>query len=143
MEESSLIPKRTHVLMELINISNGIQGKTKLQKMMFLAKQEYGVEHEYKFEKYNYGPYSFQLSEDLKALQSLEFIKVDETIFDTEGPFIGKLFIFSLSDKGKEIMEKIIPQISGEDISKLTKLVNDWNSKPLPEIIDYVYSHYM
>lgn len=52
-------------------------GKTKLQKLVYLAKEIKKVSVGYSFRFYNYGPYSDKLAENLDYVRSLEGVKVD------------------------------------------------------------------
>ena len=44
-------------------------GKTAIQKMVFLLQEIYGVELGYDYSFYTYGPFSFDLSRDLKLIE--------------------------------------------------------------------------
>ena len=44
-------------------------GKTAMQKMIYLLQAVYGVDCGYDFSFYTYGPYSFDLSRDLKIIE--------------------------------------------------------------------------
>ncbi len=51
-------------------------GKTQLQKLVYFL-QELGVQLGYKYEIYHYGPYCFELSNDLSSLDSLNILDVE------------------------------------------------------------------
>ena len=48
-------------LLLFVKLAGEIDGKTKLQKLLFLGKNEFNLDINFDFEKYNYGPYSFGL----------------------------------------------------------------------------------
>jgi uncharacterized protein len=50
-------------------------GKTQFQKLVYFC-QEKGIPLGYKYEIYHYGPYSFQLSDDMSSLDSLGVLDV-------------------------------------------------------------------
>jgi len=136
------IPERMKVPLALIHSNDGkIDGKTRLQKMVFLAQEEEGLENFYKFEKYNYGPYSFDLSDDLNVLKSLGLISITKESFETEGMFDGKVFHYRLTERGREK----ISEIRSEIIENVQTISQKWNSseRSLESLIDYVYDNYM
>lgn len=76
MPEKRLFPvyKRQRFLLDFIGqIANGATA-TDLQKLVFLYSKTNNIEH-YEFVPYRFGPYSFQLAEDLEILQRDEFIE--------------------------------------------------------------------
>ncbi len=54
-------------------------GVTRLQKLLYLLKREYGIDklssNYFAFEPYKFGPYTSQLYDDLAFLENLEFIE--------------------------------------------------------------------
>lgn len=69
---------RTKTLVELLrSIQSKTQvGKTQLQKLIYFV-QEAGVLLGYKYEIYHYGPYCFELNNDLSSLDSLRILSVE------------------------------------------------------------------
>ena len=122
--------------------SKTIIGKTKFQKMVFLAKEEEGLDIGFTFTRYNYGPYSFELSNAINSLNEIGLISIHTELFESRDQFPGKIFKFSLTKKGSEILSKHLRSFS-RDISKIKKVVSRWNDEPLDSIIKYVYSKYM
>ncbi len=51
-------------------------GKTQLQKLVYFL-QKSGVPLGYEYEIYHYGPYSFELSDDMDSLDSLGVLNVE------------------------------------------------------------------
>ena len=87
-------------------------GKTQIQKLVYFA-QALGVPFDYKYEIYHYGPYSFELSHDLNALNSrgVLSVKSDPTGFGYEisaGKFAEK---FKLETKYQKKIEAILDKI--------------------------------
>ncbi|RLI99693.1 MAG: hypothetical protein DRP06_03030 [Candidatus Aenigmatarchaeota archaeon] len=119
-----------------------IEGKTKFQKMMFLAQKENKLSKEFEFIKYNYGPYSFELTKDIEALEKKGFLTIEKEEFSTDNEFSGKRFLFKLTKKGKKFVKDNKNDFE-IDSKVITETVKKWNKKPMGDIIRYVYSKYM
>lgn len=133
------IQERMKVPLAILKANGGkLNGKTKLQKLVFLAEMEKGLENKYKFEKYNYGPYSFELTDDLDALKQFGLIEVIVENFSTDD-FQGKIHKYKLTKKG----EKALNNLSNDFLDPINKVSNEWGSESLDEILDYVYGKYM
>ena len=76
--------RRIGVIMDIVEkINEQFQpGKTKLQKLVYLSQVLYDIPLEYRFEPYNYGPYSDELTTDIS---NLEFRGLLSVTFDNEG----------------------------------------------------------
>lgn len=130
-------------ILKLLDLAGRIEGKTKLQKIIFLAETEEKVLLTYKFEKYNYGPFSFELSDDLNSLVTTGFIKEEKTIF---GISDGKPMIksnFELTVDGKTELKEKEDSIDNQTLESIKKVLEKWGSEPLDKILSYVYSKYM
>lgn len=133
---------KTRIPLNLLKDNGGsIKGKTRFQKMIFLAEKEEGLREAFEFEKYNYGPYSFELSDKLSSLENLGFLEIEKKEFPSADSFEGKEFIYSLTDKGEEA----VGDLDDSDSKALQKVADKWNSSEssLQELIDYVYDKYM
>ena len=142
MESLSNVGNKKGIVQILLFLKHAkkIEGKTKFQKMMFLAQKENKLSEEFKFIKYNYGPYSFDLTKSLEALEKEGFITVEKEEFETDGEFPGKKFIFQLTEEGENLIES---EETKEDSNIIKNVVEEWNNKPMEDIIKYVYSKYM
>lgn len=138
---NSILEMKQLKILKFLEIAEKIEGKTKFQKMIFLGKREYGLDVGYTFEKYNYGPYSEELSRNLESLIDLGFIAVKEEIFDTEGHFPGVKNTYFITERGEKVLDREI--FNEEETTKVNKILTRWNNKSYKEIIDYVYSKYM
>ena len=140
-----VLPKKMLYLLLFLKDAGTIEGKTKFQKLIFLAKKEYNLNIGYDFVKYSYGPYSFELTNDLETLESLELIDVAKSEFLNHGsPFVGKQLTYILSKKGDKLIkddEFLFADNTKKEI--IDTVINEWNDKPLKTIIKYVYSKYM
>jgi len=130
-------------LLTLLNTAKEIRGKTKFHKLIFLGEQEENINFGFKFEKYNYGPYSFDLTRALETLANLGMIEISVTMFDStgNGGFQTKQFTYSLTKLGRENLEKM--GVDGSDDKKIKILVDKWNTLSREKIIDHVYERYM
>lgn len=129
-------------LLIFIDLAGEIAGKTKLQKLVFLGDREFKLNSGFNFEKYNYGPYSFELSEYLSALKTLNLISVDTEFFDTDDTFIGKKITYKITEEGKTLAEKRVSDFP-DFINSSKEVISKWANKPLDTIIEYVYANYM
>ena len=131
-------------LLLLIKSAGKIEGKTKIQKMVFLGKEEEELNLGFDFVKYNYGPYSFELAKALNALEDGGLIKINMSLVSSpdEENVETKRFTFSLTEEGNQLISERqgIPE---EVKNKIERLVKRWNNVPGSEIIRHVYSNYM
>lgn len=139
---NSILEIKQLKILKFLEIAEKIEGKTKFQKMIFLGKREYGLDVGYSFEKYNYGPYSEELSRNLESLIDLGFIDVRTEIFETEGPYPGVKNTYLISKKGREIIEKI-EIFNSKETEMAEKIIKEWNHKSYRDVIDYVYGKYI
>ncbi len=129
-------------IMMFLKHAKKIEGKTKFQKMMFLAQKENKLSKEFEFIKYNYGPYSFELTKDIESLEKEGFLTIEKEEFATDNEFSGKRFIFQLTKKGEKFVKDNKNNFE-TDSKVINETVKKWNKKPMSDIIKYVYSKYM
>lgn len=128
------------------NDKEPIEGRTRLQKMVFLMQQrleERGDEplksHEYEFFAYDYGPFSKQLYDDLDTLMDQEFIEGEEEELSS-----GNVkYDYHLKSDGSEFVEH---QQGTDDARTILELAQEiktqYNDMLLSDLIDEVYSEY-
>lgn len=132
MQDEDFAEKRRLLLTVLKHVGE-IHGRTKFQKMIFLAQEELGAEKLFPYQKYHYGPYSWDLTETIERLIARGDIveKVEE---------FGDVIRYSYTtseDSKKEIEE------SGELASESLEIMKTLSRMPLSMILDYVYRKYL
>lgn len=122
-----------------------IEGRTRLQKMLFLLQQSCkDCNFQYKFNAYDYGPYSSTLQSDLDMLIDDEYLKEDSI------PTIdGKLkYRYSITEKGARLVEGLLkdrkhPELRlAEMYDNCEKLKNAVNHLNLNELLKDIYTKY-
>ena len=160
------------LLLLLLNYgNNNIQGITRLQKLLFILKNDYKIDDlfksSYEFEPYRFGPYSKKLYDDINFLENLGFIgstPVGETSLAGENE--EKLLLtdyllssgeevtnssekcFTLTESGRKKAEQIMTKLqqSGVNTAKLISTLREVGAKysemNLSSLIHYVYRKY-
>ena len=97
--------KRQRFLLEFMNqIENTTS--TDLQELIFLNSVNEDLSY-YNFIPYKYGPYSFQLAEDIDILQQKGYLtKRDTHIYITQKQTQDKTF-FNVTERGKTLIRKV------------------------------------
>jgi len=123
-----------------------IEGRTRLQKMVFLLQKELDEldtnpidSSEYDFIPYDYGPFSKKLYDDLDYLSDEELVNdFEEEMND------GKVkYNYKLTSEGEEFVERQLASSEADLIEELAeKMKTNYNDTPLSTLIDYVYSEY-
>ena len=120
-------------------------GKTKIQKLMYLLEEELNEDFEYTM--YHYGPYSSEIAESLSTANMAGWLDLKWHI--DKGYFISAKDIslpFSIKDKEREIIEKIIDKygdFSAVELSIIATAVyvrKNFEVGDSDEIIDIVLS---
>ncbi|GAB3676823.1 PadR family transcriptional regulator [Halopiger thermotolerans] len=119
-----------------------IKGKTRLQKLAFLLdKEEVGEEKDlYKFIKYDYGPFSKQLMEDVDFFKEEGFIEVD-----TKRTFSGNTrYDYKLTNEGEQLANLLFNNVDdAEELHNSAKEITEqYNEYPIRKLVEYVYDEY-
>jgi uncharacterized protein len=125
------------LLMRLIQLSGGVKGKTRLQKLVFETEartRKLGNTNtfNYRFIRWHYGPYAKEIVEDIEFL--LKQGLVDEQSNHT----------YCISNKGREYINKtwkIVKQFfNGEETMRAT--LKELKNKNLNELLTEVYERH-
>ena len=133
--------ERMNLLMYLLRQAGVISGKTRLQKLVFLLQEEFKVPFGYKFEPYHLGPLSFELQAEMDWLVN-RGIAVEYIVELNPSEGIRR-YDYTLSEWGRDYFEKVVePNLPQEVKEKISKGVEEWGTKSLQEILDYVHRRY-
>lgn len=120
---------------------NRIDGRTRLQKLVFLAQQRMESEgiQPYDYIAYDYGPFSKELLDALENYEreGLIEIEITQTYDGTDK------YIYSLTSKGVEnLKEDLDESLDSEDLETIRQVIDKFNKMPISELIDYVYDNH-
>lgn len=123
----------------LLRASGGeIRGKTRLQKLAFLLDEEQLGDRfdAYTFKKYDYGPFSKQLLEDVEDLEEKGLVDIHRT--RTVG---GNMrYDYKLSDSGMEVVKNINTDDDALVVfNDAEEIASEYGDLPLRKLIELVY----
>lgn len=110
------------ILLTLYNHDNYINGRKRLQKIICVLKNKYGIQFSYDFKPYYYGPYSESLSNALDVLVSSDMIDEEVEVIDEYDEIYQ--YVYKLKQNGQDIVKTIIAQ-NKEICKKLESAVNE------------------
>lgn len=124
---------------------NRIHGRTRFQKLVFLAQQRMESEgiQPYDYIAYDYGPFSKELLDALEEFQEEGLIEIEVTqTYDGTDKYI-----YSLTSQGVENFEENLEESpDSEDLETIRNVSSDmidrFNKMPISELIDYVYNNH-
>jgi len=134
------IPKTDYLI--LVIGSNGpIQGRTRLEKILFLVKKEVldrlkrpEASSFYLFSPYRFGPFSEDLYDDVEFLRDNGFIEV-------KGESGGETF--SITPKGSQFLEaKLKKRLPPEVTEEVIRVGSKYAKLTIQDLIKYVYVRY-
>lgn len=111
---------------------------TKLQKLLFLVKQETKISLNLDFMPYKYGPFSQAIYGIIENLESKGIIKVKYSANKSN----GQVRLISLSDFGMVEGSKAYESLGENERSSLDEIVSRWGNEPLMSILLYTYLTY-
>lgn len=134
------------------NIGEPVVGKTRLMKLVFLLMKEGKLTEELKddtsFRPYRYGPFDPEVLDSVEALKGLDVIEeTEERPEEAEGlediaePYDTES-VYKLTPQGVAKVERILKQLPADVLAKVSNYKSLYNSKPLVEILHYVYGRY-
>ena len=123
-----------------------IEGRTRLQKMVFLMQQRFKERGEsplrsqpFEFIAYDYGPFSKDLYSELETL--IERDEINDRKETTGGGSIK--YTYSIKPQGREIVEAQLSTPQGQEIVELAQEIKEeYNEMFLSDLIEKVYSQY-
>lgn len=118
----------TQLLVLTANYVGKIEGRKRLQKIIFLLQEQFGIEFSYRFVPYLYGPYSSQLQNDIDILTRTGYLKVSK---------IDYLFFYEITPMGKEITSQIEKEYGEEQAKKLHKRADDLKEFDTEELVKW------
>lgn len=138
------------------NDNEPIRGDTKITKITFLILKNNvfnQLELDDDFEPYNFGPYSYSLINDIPlALKELDIISIEyiENEYEIDYDLLNKknvdnkkIAVYSLTEKGIKVAQKILQKASNEEFNEITRIKEEWNNKSNNKLIEYVYNKYV
>lgn len=119
-----------------------IKGRTRLLKLIFLLNEESDLDEEdkYDFRKYDYGPFSKEILDDLEWLEESGAVDIDR-----KPTFGGSTrYDHELTETGEELVEIIteIDQNTEVILEEAQAIVEEHNSKSIRSLLEYVYEEY-
>ncbi len=107
MAEKNLQPtyKRQRFLLSYIRQLNDGATATDIQKLIFLYTMKEKSEH-YEFVPYRFGPYSFQLAEDIDILYRDKYLAKDGSRIRAIGEYHRELLFSITSERGNNLIKK-------------------------------------
>jgi uncharacterized protein YwgA len=133
------VNKRELLPLTLLAAADGeISGRTRMQKLAFLLdEEELDDEDFYKFVKYDYGPFSKQLLNDLDRLEREGVIEEEES-----KTFSGnRRYDYRLSDEFADSVERLAETDDevAEIVETARQVVREHNDKSIRALVEHVY----
>jgi len=127
------------VLLHNIRDDYSMRGRTKIQKIMFILKNEFDLPHNFNYFLYTHGPYSITLQDEMDTLTT--FGLVDETAMRAQNYLTYR---YSLTRQGQEVAESIIGDLSRsatETIARMTARARELDEERLEQVIETAYEY--
>lgn len=128
------------VLNFLKNSNNTVYGKTRFQKLVFLAQKEFHGDYDFNFEAAQFGPLSSKLNHAITRSKKLGLL--EETI--ERAPNGHDQYRYSITDEGLDLVKyginsKIITTATDASIHKS---IDKYSKLRLSQLLDYVHVEY-
>jgi uncharacterized protein YwgA len=145
-ERPKTLSQREKWILALLHALGGkIKGSTRLQKLLFLLKQEFDVvgDRFYEFRALHFGPFSAEIIEDVRGLERAGLIDIEIEVFEPEELFEDGVTrrTYKLSIGGEKIAFETFNKLPDKTKRALLSL-RRFNEMALKELIGYVYSKY-
>lgn len=138
-----------------------ISGNTRLDKLVFLIEMETSLgkllKNDFKYEAYNFGPYSSEVFDAIQALNNAGLVNidrkpVDELLSEADRYYVEQqadigesqeaMAVYSLTEDGITVAESLFNSLSDNEKKELVSLKEKYNAIDLHALIRYVYKKY-
>lgn len=138
MEKTNERKLKRYVVLKLVNELDGVDGRTKFQKLIFIGQKELGLPEAFKFSGYYYGPYSKDLTETIEALIKIGLLNEEVKVKDE---YIE--YIYTITEEGKGALKGLEREIREKLPKTVISHLRDFKKMSRSEVIGYVYGKYM
>ena len=132
-------------IMLILYVLKTVAGRTRLMKLLFLLRREFGFRkgNFFRFESGKYGPFSRDIIRDTEDLQdggfiSMQKMKPPKNEFSEDEK---TRYIYALRPKGEAIIKELLVDLPRDTLQRLEKL-KPFNEMPLLKLLRYVYERY-
>lgn len=112
----------------IILLHHGEQSNTKIQKLTFLEKHEFGIQVPYDFSPYKHGPFSKELARDMGKLLTLGLMDPLENQYE-------------LTEEGEKVAEEMLEELTPPERNKIENL-EKYSRMDLRRLLNLVYKKY-
>jgi uncharacterized protein YwgA len=141
-----ILPKdREKLLVYLVHRLGKVDGRTKLIKLLFLLREEFGFINSYNFIPYRYGPYSEEIVEDIHELVSKSVMREESILYKAtlgEMSQEKELKRYTLTNIGEQAAKSIGRSLSPTAKKAFARFLKKYRNLSLEELLRYVYSNY-
>lgn len=130
------MPSQKDTLLRILNEAeqNKVEGRTRLQKLVFLAQAQTEDDSEpFDFRAYDYGPFSADILHELDDLKSESLVEEEVTRLPK-----GKKYTYTLTEEGKQKAENVELNSS----LPIEDVVKQFNSMPISRLLEHVYNKF-
>jgi uncharacterized protein YwgA len=117
----------------------GVEGATRMQKLVFIAQEETELPEAFEYEAGPYGPYSWELERALDQLAGKDVVDINH-ITNEVG---NEKTVYSLTDIGIRVGKKMV---ESEDIKPFLDIAvnikDEFGDRRMKDLLDYVYTKY-
>ena len=144
MKNNKEIDKTTLVIiLYVIQKLDGILGKTHLQKLLFLINLRAYMKFKkpllkLEFEKYKYGPFSYQVDHYIDNLETKNLIRSKENTYSGDKKYVRYYCSKKFVDIKEYLSENI--ELNSKEIALLDEVIDSYGSISLRDLLDIVYS---
>lgn len=125
------------------NNQHKIDGRTRLQKLVFLAQKEASSElpSEYTFIPYDYGPFSANLLHEIEDLDEKGYVQENKV------PGVnGMKYQYKLTEEGAEYVDEHFEELDDSDAEAISETADFiegmYSDTPISRLLEHVYNNY-
>ncbi len=129
--------KREWVLL-VLGLANKPLSPVQLQKSLFIVGKKLDLrpgKHFYKFEPYDYGPFSAEIYQDAEAMETEGLVTINYAPN-------SNWRIYTLASSGREAVEAIKSSMELKMVDRVSEIVNSVTDKNFRELVTEIYDEY-
>ncbi|MHA2053257.1 MAG: hypothetical protein ACXAC2_01120 [Candidatus Kariarchaeaceae archaeon] len=132
-------PIEHQILLSIFYNQRRIIGRTRLQKLVFIASRKIFSTDSFEYSAYRFGPYSVKLLAAMDELLELEYVREQIIEFQETA---GHVYEFELTDDGLLYAEELINDIPLEKLGAVEEMIHQHGYKELDSLLRTVYSDF-